>query len=167
MEGGKQVLLENPIGPDGGGVRLVRATAEQAKKKGLGVQSGFCGRANVAGRKFFRRIKDGAIADIRALYHTSLTSPVKPMPAPESRPEGMSDVEWQVRNWYNFVWLSGDGLVEQAVHSIDKMAWSMNDVPPLQCTAVGGRQNPKHEREIYDHIEGKYQWADGGRGFIA
>jgi len=167
VEAGKHVFLEKPIATDTAGVRIVRAAAEQAKKKGLGVQSGFCWRANVARREFFKRIHEGAIGDIRALYHTYLTSPVKPMPAPESRPEGMSDVEWQVRNWYNFVWLSGDGLVEQAVHSIDKMAWSMNDIPPLKCTALGGRQTPNHEGNIYDHIEVNYEWANGVRGFLA
>ena len=167
IEAGKHTFLEKPIATDTTGVRLVRATAQAARKKGLAVQSGFCWRANVARREFFHRLHDGAIGDIRALYHTYLAGPVKPMPAPGTRPAGVSDVEWQVRNWYNFVWLSGDGLVEQAVHSIDKMAWAMKDVPPLKCTAVGGRQTPNHEGNIYDHIEVNYEWADGVRGFMA
>lgn len=49
----------------------------------------------------------------------------------------MSDVEWQIRNWYNFSYLCGDGLVEQAVHSADKIAWAMGDKPPISCVAVG------------------------------
>ena len=52
----------------------------------------------------------------------------------------MSDVEWQIRNWYNFTWLCGDGLVEQAVHTVDKVAWVMKDQPPVSCVAVGGRR---------------------------
>jgi len=115
VEAGKHVFLEKPIATDAPGVRSVRASAAEAKRKGLAVQSGFCWRANVSRREFFKRIHGGDIGDIRALYHTYLTGPVKPMPAPNTRPAGMSDVEWQVRNWYNFVWLSGDGLVEQAV----------------------------------------------------
>src|SRR5439155_10906863 len=75
--------------------------------------------------------------------------------------------EWQIRNWYNFVWLCGDGLVEQAIHSIDKMIWAMKDLPPLKCTAVGGRQTPNHDGNIYDHIEVNYEWANGVRGFLA
>jgi len=167
VEAGKHCFLEKPIATDAAGVRLVRATAQEAKKKSLAVQSGFCWRANVARREFFKRLHDGAIGEVRALYHTYLAGPVKPMPAAEKRPAGMSDVEWQVRNWYNFVWLSGDGLVEQAVHSIDKMAWAMKDVPPLKCTAVGGRQTPNNEGNIYDHIEVNYEWANGVRGFLA
>jgi predicted dehydrogenase len=167
VEAGKHTFLEKPIATDTTGVRLVRATAVEAKRKGLAVQSGFCWRANASRREFFKRLEGGAIGEIRALYHTYLTGPVKPMPAPETRPATMGDVEWQVRNWYNFVWLSGDGLVEQAVHSIDKMCWAMKDVPPLKCTAIGGRQTSNHEGNIYDHIEVNYEWTNGVRGFMA
>jgi predicted dehydrogenase len=89
------------------------------------------------------------------------------MPPASARKPGMTDVEWQIRNWYNFVWLCGDGLVEQAIHSIDKMFWAMKDAPPLKCTAVGGRQTPNHDGNIYDHIEVNYEWANGVRGFMA
>ena len=164
---GKHAFLEKPIATDAAGVRSVRASAEEAKRKGLAVQSGFCWRANTSRTEFFKRLHDGAIGEVRSLYHTYLTGPVKPMPPASARPAGMSDVEWQIRNWYNFVWLSGDGLVEQAIHSIDKMIWAMKDLPPLKCTAVGGRQTPNHEGNIYDHIEVNYEWANGVRGFMA
>jgi myo-inositol 2-dehydrogenase / D-chiro-inositol 1-dehydrogenase len=167
VEAGKHAFLEKPVATDVAGVKMVRAGSEEAKRKGLGVQSGFCWRANTSRIDFFKRIHDGAIGDVRALYHTYLAGPVKPMRPASARPAGMSDVEWQVRNWYNFVWLSGDGLVEQAIHSIDKMMWAMKDVPPLKCTAVGGRQIPNHEGNIYDHMEVNYEWANGTRGFMA
>ena len=79
----------------------------------------------------------------------------------------MSDMEWQIRNWYNFVWLSGDGLVEQACHSVDKILWAMKDVPPLRCVATGGRVLPNNEGNIYDHIDVFYEWADGTRATMA
>jgi len=71
-----------------------------------------------------------------------------------------------MRNWYNFVWLCGDGLVEQAVHSIDKIAWAMRDAHPLKAVAVGGRQIPNHEGNIYDHIEVNYEFDNGVRAFM-
>jgi myo-inositol 2-dehydrogenase/D-chiro-inositol 1-dehydrogenase len=83
-----------------------------------------------------------------------------------ARKPGMGDVEWQLRNWYNFSWLSGDGLTEQGVHSVDKMAWAMKDQMPLKCTAVGGRQTPNYDGNIYDHIEINYEFANGVRGFV-
>ena len=84
------------------------------------------------------------------------------MPASE-RPAGMSDVEWQLRNWYNFVWLSGDGLVEQACHSIDKIAWAMNGALPIKAVGNGGRQIPNHQGNIFDHIDVVYEYANGVR----
>jgi len=76
----------------------------------------------------FEKMLDGTIGDIRTVYGTYLTGPVKPMPKAESRPAGMSDLEWMTRNWYNFTWLSGDQIVEQAVHSIDKVNWCFRNV---------------------------------------
>ena len=78
----------------------------------------------------------------------------------------MSDIEWQIRNWYNFVWLCGDGLVEQAVHSADKIAWAMGDAPPESCVAVGGRQIPAHDGNIFDHFEVNYLYPEGVRAFL-
>jgi predicted dehydrogenase len=89
------------------------------------------------------------------------------MPPATARPAGMSDVEWQLKNWYNFVWLSGDGLVEQACHSIDKIAWAMNGMLPIKAVATGGRQIPNNEGNIYDHIDVFYEYENGVRAFMA
>jgi predicted dehydrogenase len=127
---------------------------------------GFCWRYNLAERALFQQVHDGAIGDLRVFYGTYYTGPVKPMPPATQRPPGMSDLEWQVRNWYNFVWLSGDGLVEQAVHAVDWMCWAFKDVPPLRAIAVGGRQIPAHGGNIYDHFEVNYEYPEGARGFL-
>jgi predicted dehydrogenase len=76
-------------------------------------------------------------------------------------------VEWQIANWYNFVWSCGDGLIEQACHSIDKILWAYKDVPPVKAVASGGRMLPNNEGNIYDHIDVFYEWADGSRGTMA
>ncbi|MBI3881142.1 MAG: Gfo/Idh/MocA family oxidoreductase [Verrucomicrobia bacterium] len=167
VEAGKHIFLEKPMATDAPGLRSVMESVRVAKAKQIAVVAGFCWRYDYARRALFEKIHGGAIGEIKALYHTYLTGPVKAMPAPETRPAGMSDVEWQVRNWYNFGWLCGDGLVEQAIHSVDKMAWAMKDVPPAKCTAVGGRMTPNFEGNIYDHIEVNYEWASGVRGFMA
>jgi predicted dehydrogenase len=147
-------------------VRSVLASAEEAKRKNLALVAGFCWRYNLERRAFYEQIHDGALGDIRALYSTFYTGPVKQMPPDSARRPEWSDVEWQVRNWYNFTWLSGDGLVEQAVHSVDKIAWAMRDVPPLKAVAVGGRQIPNHSGNIYDHFEVNYEYPDDVRAFL-
>jgi predicted dehydrogenase len=152
---------------DGPGVRSVIESVQMAKDKGLGICAGFCWRYDNAKRAFFEKIHEGAVGELRAVYGTYLTGPVKPMPPADTRPDDISDLEWMVRNWYNFTWLSGDGLVEQAVHTVDWLAWAFEDQPPASCTAVGGRQIPANGGNIFDHIEVNYVWDAGARGFLA
>jgi len=166
IEANKHVFCEKPMATDSPGVRMVMEAAQVAKKKKLAVVAGFCWRYDFARREFYKRVLGGDLGEIRALYSTYYTGPVKPMPPADRRRPGMTDIEWQIRNWYNFVWLCGDGLVEQAVHSIDKIAWAMGDVPPLKAVAVGGRQIPAHGGNIYDHFHINYEYAKGVRAFL-
>jgi myo-inositol 2-dehydrogenase/D-chiro-inositol 1-dehydrogenase len=131
------------------------------------VVSGFCWRYINMIQDTFQQIESGAIGKLLAYYATYYTNPVKPMPAESTRPAGMSDVEWQIRNWYNFVWLCGDSLVEQAIHSADKIAWAMHDEPPVSCVGVGGRNIPNETGNIYDHFEVNYIYPNGVRAFLA
>ncbi len=166
VEAGKHVFCEKPVATDSPGVRSVLATVEEARRKKLALVAGFCWRYNFAERALFEQILSGGIGEMRTLYGTYYTGPVKPMPPASERKPGLTDLEWQLRNWYNFVWLCGDGLVEQAVHAVDWLCWAMNDVPPLKAVAVGGRQIPNHEGNIYDHIHANYEYAGGVRAFL-
>lgn len=167
VEAGKHIFAEKPMGTDAVNVRNAMEAAKGVDAKKLSFVAGFCWRYEPARRELFQRIHDGAIGDIRHVHATYLTGPVKPMPPASQRPAGMSDVEWQISNWYNFVWLSGDGLVEQACHSVDKILWAMKDVPPLKCTGTGGRVNPNNEGNIFDHIDVFYEWPGGMRATMA
>jgi predicted dehydrogenase len=167
IDANKHVFCEKPIATDGPGVRSVLATTEKAAEKKLILVSGFCWRYSNMIQETFEQIEKGAIGKLVAYYATYYTNPVKPMPAASSRPAGMSDIEWQIRNWYNFVWLCGDSLVEQAVHSADKIAWAMHDEPPVSCVGVGGRMFPNEGGNIYDHFEVNYIYPNGVRAFLA
>ncbi len=167
VEAGKHIFCEKPMATDAVGVRTVIEAARRAKEKQLSIVSGFCWRYDGQRRALFEKVQSGGVGEIRSLYHTYLTGVVKPMPPAETRKSEVNDLEWQLRNWYNFVWLGGDGLVEQAVHSVDKMLWAMKDQAPLRCTATGGRQNPNPGGNIFDHMEVNYEWANGVRGVVA
>ncbi|HUS07155.1 MAG TPA: Gfo/Idh/MocA family oxidoreductase [Bryobacteraceae bacterium] len=163
----KHVFCEKPVATDAPGVRAVLKTSEEAKQKNISLVAGFCWRYNQMIQDTFQQVHEGAIGKLVAYYATYYTNPVKPMPPASARPAGMSDVEWQIRNWYNFVWLCGDSLVEQAVHSVDKVAWAMKDEAPVSCVAVGGRNIPNGEGNIFDHFEVNYLYPNGVRAFIA
>jgi predicted dehydrogenase len=167
VDAGKHIFTEKPMATDAPGVRSVIESVKIAKEKKLAMVAGFCWRYDLPRRELFKRIHGGEIGELIAVYGTYLTNPVKPMPPANTRPEGITDLEWMVRNWYNFTWLSGDGLVEQAIHTVDWLQWVAKDAPPTRCTAVGGRQIPAHGGNIFDHIEVNYEWASGLRGFIA
>ncbi len=163
---GKHIFCEKPMATDAPGVRSVLESVEVAKAKKLSLVAGFCWRYELARREFYQRIHEGAIGDLRAVYATYYAGPVKPMPAPSERPADMGDLEWQLRNWYNFTWLSGDGYVEQACHSVDKVAWAFKDRPPLKAVAVGGRQTPNHQGNIFDHMFVVYEYPEEARAFV-
>ncbi|MBN8732969.1 MAG: Gfo/Idh/MocA family oxidoreductase [Acidobacteria bacterium] len=167
VEAGKHVFCEKPVAVDAPGVRSVMETARLAKEKNLALVTGFCWRYSTHIRETFAQLHGGAIGNLLAYYATYYTSPVKPMPPASQRPPGISDNEWMMRNWYNFTWLCGDGLVEQAVHSVDKIAWAMKDQPPISCVAVGGRQIPAEGGNIFDHFEINYLYPNNVRAFLA
>jgi len=166
VDAGKHVFCEKPMATDAPGVRSVLQSAKTAREKNLALVAGFCWRYEGARREFYQRIHEGAIGKICAIYATYYAGSVKPMPAASERPAGVTDLEWQLRNWYNFVWLSGDGYVEQACHSVDKVAWALKDQAPLKAVAVGGRQTPNHEGNIFDHMFVVYEFADEVRAFL-
>lgn len=166
IEAGKHVFCEKPVAVDSPGVRDVLESARMAQQKNLSLVAGFCWRYSNYIQAAFEQIHNGAIGDLVYYYGTYYTSPVKPMPPESTRPAGMSDVEWQIQNWYNFVWTCGDGLVEQAVHTVDKVAWAFKDKPPVSCVAVGGRQIPAEGGNIYDHVEVNYLYPNNVRAFV-
>ena len=166
VDAGKHVFCEKPMAVDVAGVQSVMESVKKSKQQGTSLVAGFCWRYSASRMAAMERVMRGDIGQVRSFYATYLTSPVKPMPPADSRPEGMSDVEWQVRNWYNFSWLGGDGIVEQAVHSIDKISWAMGDQPCVAARGNGGRQLPNHEGNIFDHIDVTYEYPNGVLAFL-
>jgi len=69
-------------------------------------------------------------------------------------------MEYQMRNWMYYTWLSGDHNVEQHIHSLDKALWLMGDKPPVAATGLGGRQVRTGPQwgNIYDHHAVVYEW---------
>jgi predicted dehydrogenase len=163
VQANKHAFVEKPVAVDGPGVRSVLATSEEARRRRLSIVSGLCWRYHNGMRETFRRIHDGALGDIVALecvYNTHT-------PWVRRRQPGWSDMEWQVRNWPFFTWLSGDFNVEQHVHSLDKMAWAMRDQYPVRAWGLGGRQQRTGPEfgHIYDHMAVAYEFANGVKCF--
>ena len=163
---GKHVFCEKPVAVDAPGVRSVIETAKIAKEKNLSLCSGFCYRYEQGKRETVKRIHDGAIGDVAAMHITYLTSPLW---FRKERDKCGSEMEYQMRNWYYYTWLSGDFIVEQHCHNMDKAAWVFKGDMPVACTGVGGRQvrtDPKYGN-IYDHFAVTFDYKNGARLFSA
>jgi predicted dehydrogenase len=157
----KHVFCEKPMAVDAPGVRRVAALHEVARQRRLSVVAGFCWRYFEPMRETVRRIHDNAIGEITALHTNYLAGALWH----RERQTGWSDMEWQMRNWPYFTWLSGDYNVEQHCHSLDKMMWVMRNTPPLRAYGVGGRQTRTDPEfgHIFDHMAVVYEFANNVR----
>jgi len=162
-QSGKHMFVEKPIATDSPGVRRVMAACEVARQKKLNVVSGLCYRYEKKKRETIRRVHDGAIGKILAAQTTYNTGGLWH----RGRQPEWSDMEWQMRNWLYFTWLSGDHIVEQHIHSLDKVAWALGDKYPVRVTASGGRAQRTEEKwgNIYDHFNTVYEYEDGVKVF--
>ncbi|HSH14897.1 MAG TPA: Gfo/Idh/MocA family oxidoreductase, partial [Verrucomicrobiae bacterium] len=162
IEAGKHVFVEKPVAVDGPGVRMVLAAGELAANKGLGIVAGTQRRHQRDYNETIQRLHDGAIGDImyaRAYWNGGVIWVIE-------RQDGWSDMEWQLRNWNYFTWLSGDHIVEQHVHNLDVMNWVLQ-AHPIKATGMGGRQARPNRNygHIYDHFAVEYEYPNGVRMF--
>jgi predicted dehydrogenase len=163
VEAGKHVFAEKPVAVDAPGVRSVLESTKLAEQKGLSLVSGLCWRYDNGVRETINRILDGQIGDIVAIQENYNAGSLWMHPR---KPE-WSDMEWQIRNWLYFTWLSGDHNVEQHVHSLDKAAWLLHDQSPLRATGLGGRQvrTAPEYGNIFDHHAVVYEFPGDVRVF--
>ncbi|HZW31036.1 MAG TPA: Gfo/Idh/MocA family oxidoreductase, partial [Isosphaeraceae bacterium] len=161
VQAGKHVFAEKPVAVDAPGVRAVLETCQEARRRNLAIVSGLCLRYDAGFRDTVQRIQDGAIGEVQTLQANDLRGGIWVKP----REPGWTDMEWQMRNWYYFTWLSGDFNVEQHVHYLDVSAWVMKNQYPVKAVGMGGRQvltGPEYG-QIYDHFSVVYEYADGAK----
>jgi predicted dehydrogenase len=137
----------------------VLAAAERARAKNLGILAGTWRRHDRAYRETVQRIRDGAIGRVVGANVYFVQGGLAEVRA---REPGWSDVEWQIRNFPFFTWLSGDFIVEHHVHQHDVANWVLGG-PPRLCIAMGGRQGDSAGAigDTYDHFATDFEYADG------
>ena len=164
---GKHIFMEKPVAVDAPGIRKVLAAAEDAKKKNLKVGVGFQRHHQVPYLETIQRLHDGAVGDILAMrgywdgggvwVHTrkSLAEKLGRVP---------TEMEYQVYNWYYFVWLCGDHIVEQHVHNLDVINW-VKQAHPIRAWGMGGRQVRRgiDNGQIFDHHYVEFEYPDHTR----
>jgi predicted dehydrogenase len=122
-----------------------------------------------------KRVHDGALGELTYLraYRNGSGVWIRPREALAKRlGRKPTEMEFQVNNWYYFVWLSGDQIAEQHVHHLDMVLWANGDKSPVSANGMGGRQvrndkwaqslghSPGSVGHIYDHQFVEYTFAD-------
>jgi predicted dehydrogenase len=158
----KHVFCEKPFGTDPVNVRRFMAAAKKSEELKLTVMSGAQRRNDKNYLETVRKIRDGAIGEVLATYAYWVGRPVIQQKARDAK---WGDMEWEHRNWYSFVWICGDQIVEQHLHNIDVCNWVMG-THPTEVVATGGAVwRPREELygNIYDHISSDFVYPNGVR----
>ena len=162
VDAGKMIFTEKPLAVDAPGYRRILAANEKAKQKGLPVAVGHHLRHEIKHKEVIKRIHDGAIGDVKFMraYFNSTGVWTRP------REAGMTEMQYQVNNWYYFNWVGGDHIVEQHVHDLDVMNW-IAGANPVEANGMGGRQVriSRDHGEIYDHHAVEFKYANDIRMF--
>ncbi len=162
---GKHVFMEKPVCVDAPGFRKVMAAAQEAKKKNLKVGVGLQRHHQAGYLETMKRLHDGAIGDVVAMraYWNGNTPWVRRRDELEKQyGRKLTEMEYQLRNWYYFVWLCGDHIAEQHIHNLDVINW-VKKGPPVSARGNGGCETRKGKDygEIFDHHVVEFTYADG------
>jgi len=156
VEAGKHVFAEKPACVDPAGYRICLAAHDLAVSNGTAIVTGTQYRRQTNYVGAVEEIRKGAIGEIVSGTTRYCAGGIWYRP----RKEGMSDAEYQMNNWYHFVWLSGDQIVEQAVHNIDTINWVM-DANPVSAYGSGGRFTRPADSELWDNMSVDYEYPGG------
>jgi hypothetical protein len=138
------------------------ALAEQADKKNLKVGVGLMIRHCRGRQQLLQRIQDGEIGDLIALraYRMGggggMTGP---------KPEGISEVMYQIQRFHSFLWASGGVYSDFYIHQIDECSW-IKGAWPVKAHALGGRHyRGNNVDQNLDTYGVEYTYPDGTKLF--
>lgn len=155
VKAGKHIFMEKPCAVDPVGARSVMVSSERAKQQGLCIVSGTILRKSKDYMETQRRVASGQIGEIVSAHVIRNGGSLWVI----KRKPGWSDMEYMLRNWANFCWLSGDHIVEQFIHQVDVMNWFL-DKNPVKAIGWGGRQR-RVTGDQYDFFSIEYLYDNG------
>jgi myo-inositol 2-dehydrogenase/D-chiro-inositol 1-dehydrogenase len=155
VKAGKHIFMEKPCAVDPVGARSVLVSSERSKQQGLCIVSGTIRRVQKDFMETRRRVMNGEIGDIVSAHIIRNGGSLWVI----KRQAGWSDMEYMLRNWANFCWLSGDHIVEQFIHEVDVMNWYIGK-NPVKAMGWGGRQR-RITGDQYDFFSIEYLYDNG------
>ncbi len=155
---GKQIFMEKPVACDPTGIRRALKAGEIAKQKRLNVVVGLQRRYQNCYREVYKRIRNGELGEIlsgqvswnQGLFRSAVREP------------HYSELEYQIRGWYYFIWLAGDQVLDQLIHNLDIANWFIGN-HPVTAQGMGGSEvrTGKEYGENFDHHAIEYTYPGG------
>ena len=159
VAGRKHVYMEVPVAVDASGVRTILRTGQEARRRGLAVAAGLHRRHEPRYVETISRLQDGMIGE-PSLMRAYWNGPALKV---HTRRKNESEMQYQLRNWCYFTWLSGDIILERHVHNLDVINW-MKDDHPVEAQGQGGRiSRENHCGDIFDHHMVEFTYRDGSK----
>jgi predicted dehydrogenase len=149
IEKGVNVFMEKPLSADGDQSRKLLKLNEQAQSKNLKVGVGLMSRHAKPLQELHQRIADGQIGDIILMRGYRMHGPAGTFKSPP-KPDGMSDLEYQIRRFHSFLWSGGGCMSDFNIHIIDHLCW-MKNAWPVKAMGIGARH---------------YKTTDDGKPFV-
>jgi predicted dehydrogenase len=85
---------------------------------------------------------------------------------PRNPNEKESEILWQIRRPYQFLWASSGIFIELMIHQIDECCW-LKDAWPVEAHGVGGRGPDSTDcSQNFDTYSIEYTFADGAKALI-
>jgi predicted dehydrogenase len=158
---GVNVFMEKSFAVDPPGVQRIIKAGEEAEKKGVKIAAGLMCRHSRNRQELIKRIEDGELGEIQLIraYRMEPSGPLSP------RPPQISDLEWQIRNFTKFLWVSGGLFAEMDIHQIDELCW-IKGAWPVAAHGVGGRvANSADCSQNLDSFSAEWTFADGTKAY--
>jgi predicted dehydrogenase len=165
IQKGLNVFMEKPVAVDGPSCRRMFKLAEESERRGMKVGVGLMCRHCEARGEQFRRIKDGQIGDLTLLRAYRMAGKTA-MESSFPKPDGMSELLYQIKRFHSFLWASGGCYSDFLIHNIDECCW-MKDAWPVEARASGGRHYRGHYiDQNFDHYSVEYTFKDGAKLYL-
>lgn len=163
VEKGVNVFMEKPFAPDPVGVRQVVQAGEAAKKKNLKIGAGLMWRHSNARQAMIDRIRDGAMGRIQLIRAYRMESGYQMGRAWNGVG---SELLWQLRVRWAFLWASSGIFIELMVHQVDECCW-IKDAWPASAHGIGGRiANSRECGQNLDSYAIEYTFPDGTKALV-
>jgi len=162
IEKGVNVFMEKSFAPDPGGTKRILRLGEAAAKKNLKIACGLMCRHSSARQALIQKIRDGALGDIQLIraYRMDPGARMEPFKG------GQSEILWQLRCPYFFMWASSGWFIEMMIHQVDECCW-IKDAWPVAAHGMGGREPNSVDYSQNLHIYSiEYTFADGTKALV-